>query len=185
MFLDIFLSNLICVRVIEPKVHYYLRTQNLLRVHVNCSKEKRSLKILNLNNNYLSGDTGVRSGDIFVSFKAIFQDVRQAIDHVHNDGDLKRLTVENLDYYVVKDERLGTLFDRMHENNGKVFLLTNSGYEYTDQIMGFLLNDEKKNRHWKSYFDYILVDARKPLFFAEGTSLKEIDIVNIDLNRLK
>lgn len=122
------------------------------------------------------GDTGVRSGDIFVSFKAIFQDVRQAIDHVHNDGDLKRLTVENLNYYVVKDERLGTLFDRMHENNGKVFLLTNSGYEYTDQIMGFLLNDEKKNRHWKSYFDYILVDARKPLFFAEGTSLKEIDI---------
>ncbi len=87
------------------------------------------------------------------------------------------MTVENLEYYVVKDERLAVLFDRMHENNAKVFLLTNSGYEYTDHIMGYLLNDENKGRYWRSYFDYILVDAKKPLFFAEGTSLKEIDTV--------
>lgn len=120
-------------------------------------------------------DTGVQNGDIFVSFKAIFQDVRQAIDYVHMQGDLKRLTVEDMDEYVVKDERLATLFDRMHENNAKVFLLTNSGFEYTDKIMGFLLNDVVPGRHWRSYFDYVLVDARKPLFFEEGTSLKQID----------
>ncbi len=48
--------------------------------------------------------------------------------------------------------------------------------------MSFLLNDPTNNRDWKSYFDYILVDAQKPLFFAEGTSLKEIDIVS---NKLK
>jgi 5'-nucleotidase len=98
-----------------------------------------------------------------------------AMDFVHGCGDLKRITMENLDHYVVKDERLPLLLDRMHENNRKVFLLTNSGYEYTDTIMGFLLNDEKKNINWKTYFDYILVDAKKPLFFAEGTSLKQID----------
>ena len=74
----------------------------------------------------------MRSGDIFVSFTAIFQDVRFAVDYIHTHGDLKKTTVENLDDYVVYDERLATLFDRMHENNTKVFLLTNSGYEYTD-----------------------------------------------------
>ena len=42
--------------------------------------------------------------------------------------------------------------------------------------MSYLLNDS--GRHWRSYFDYILVDAKKPLFFEEGTSLKEIDIVS-------
>jgi len=42
--------------------------------------------------------------------------------------------------------------------------------------MSYLLNDS--GRHWRSYFDYIVVDARKPLFFEEGTSLKEIDIVS-------
>jgi 5'-nucleotidase len=42
--------------------------------------------------------------------------------------------------------------------------------------MGFLLNDKEPGRNWRSYFDYILVDARKPLFFEEGTSMKEIEI---------
>lgn len=118
------------------------------------------------------------NGDIFVSFKAIYQDVRSAVDTVHNHGDLKRLTCENIEQYVVKDDRLPLLINRMHENNAKVFLLTNSGYDYTDKIMAYLLADPANNRDWKSYFDYILVDAQKPLFFAEGTSLKEIDIVS-------
>ena len=76
------------------------------------------------------------SGDIFISFKAIFQDVRQAIDYVHIHGDLKQITVENMREYVVKDQeneqRLSILLNRMHENKAKVFLLTNSGYDYTD-----------------------------------------------------
>ncbi|KAL1282250.1 hypothetical protein QQF64_001053 [Cirrhinus molitorella] len=31
------------------------------------------------------------------------------------------------------------------------------------------------HRPWQSYFDLILVDARKPLFFAEGTVLRQVD----------
>lgn len=42
--------------------------------------------------------------------------------------------------------------------------------------MSFLLNGT--GRDWKTYFDYIVVDAKKPLFFEEGTSLKEVDIVS-------
>ena len=30
-------------------------------------------------------------------------------------------------------------------------------------------------RSWTTYFDYIVVDARKPLFFEEGTILRQID----------
>jgi 5'-nucleotidase len=46
--------------------------------------------------------------------------------------------------------------------------------------MAYLLtiysNDLKTiKRDWKSFFDYILVDAQKPLFFAEGTTLRIID----------
>ena len=29
-----------------------------------------------------------------------------------------------------------------------------------------------------SYFDYIVVDARKPLFFGEGTTIREVDRVS-------
>lgn len=86
----------------------------------------------NINPHFEHHDTGVSSGEIFVSFKAIFQDVRYAIDYVHSQGELNRLTIENLENYVVHDKRLVTLFDRIHENNAKIFLLTNSSYKYTD-----------------------------------------------------
>lgn len=36
---------------------------------------------------------GVRAGDLFMSFKSIFQDVRSAMDHVHLHGDLQNETV--------------------------------------------------------------------------------------------
>ena len=32
-------------------------------------------------------------------------------------------------------------------------------------------------RDWTSFFDYIIVDARKPLFFGEGTILRQVDRV--------
>ena len=32
-------------------------------------------------------------------------------------------------------------------------------------------------RKWTDYFDYVLVDAKKPLFFSEGTILRQIDRV--------
>ena len=43
--------------------------------------------------------------------------------------------------------------------------------------MTYLLTTEIDGvkRDWKSYFNYIVVDARKPLFFAEGTTLRIID----------
>lgn len=36
---------------------------------------------------------GVRAGDLLMSFKSIFQDVRSAMDHVHIHGDLQNATV--------------------------------------------------------------------------------------------
>jgi len=58
----------------------------------------------------------------------------------------------------------------------KTFLLTNSDYAYTAQIMSYLFDIPSENKKdWKEYFDYILVDARKPLFFGEGTTLRQVD----------
>lgn len=84
--------------------------------------------------------TGVRCGDLFMSFKSIFQDVRNAVDWVHEKGDLKRKTCENLDEYVVQDERLPMLLTRMRESGAKVFLLTNSEYWYSEKIMTYLFD---------------------------------------------
>ena len=55
---------------------------------------------------------GVKGGDLFMSYKSIFQDVRSAVDWVHIKGDLKSQTVKECDKYVLKDDRLPVLLDR-------------------------------------------------------------------------
>jgi len=77
------------------------------------------------------------------------------------------------------------LLARLRENGAKTFLLTNSDYTYTEKIMEYLFDitgmdqsgDQQPipQRSWKTYFDYIVVDARKPLFFGEGTILRQVD----------
>ncbi|XP_053678923.1 cytosolic purine 5'-nucleotidase [Anopheles nili] len=125
--------------------------------------------------------TGVKYGELFMSFKSIFQDVRGAVDWVHIYGDLKKKTLENLDEYVKKDERLPMVLSRIRESGAKLFLLTNSDYMFTDRIMTFLFDfahggkPDEPHRDWKTYFDTIVVDARKPLFFGEGTILRQVD----------
>ncbi|XP_048053113.1 cytosolic purine 5'-nucleotidase isoform X4 [Chanodichthys erythropterus] len=125
-------------------------------------------------------ETGFKDGDLFMSFKSMFQDVRDAVDWVHFKGTLKEKTVENLEKYVVKDAKLPLLLSRMTEV-AKVFLATNSDYKYTEKIMTYLFDFPHGPKHgtphrpWQSYFDLILVDARKPLFFGEGTVLRQVD----------
>ncbi|XP_058064540.1 cytosolic purine 5'-nucleotidase isoform X2 [Anopheles bellator] len=124
--------------------------------------------------------TGVQYGELFMSFKSIFQDVRGAVDWIHIYGDLKKKTLENLNDYVKKDKRLPMVLSRIRESGAKVFLLTNSDYNFTDRIMTFLFDfshgaKPEDHRDWKTYFDTIVVDARKPLFFGEGTILRQVD----------
>ena len=38
-----------------------------------------------------------------------------------------------------------------------------------------LSQDGCSPRSWKSYFDHIIVDSKKPLFFEEGSMLREVD----------
>ncbi|GAB1607712.1 cytosolic purine 5'-nucleotidase isoform X1 [Argonauta hians] len=126
---------------------------------------------------YTSMKTGVKCADLTIAYKSIYQDVLQAVDFVHGkDGPLKQETLKEVATYVVKDERLPILLDRMRYHGTKVFLATNSDYNYTNNVMSYLLNDANEGRNWTTYFDYILVDAKKPLFFTEGTILRQVDL---------
>ncbi|XP_026683239.1 cytosolic purine 5'-nucleotidase-like, partial [Diaphorina citri] len=130
---------------------------------------------------YTSHKTGVRCGNLSMSFKSIFQDVRNAVDWVHTHGDLKSETIKNLDEYVKKDERLPMFLARIQESGAKAFLLTNSDYNFTNKIMTYLFDfphgarPDEPHRNWRTYFEIIVVDACKPSFFGEGTVLREVD----------
>lgn len=62
------------------------------------------------------------------------------MDYVHIQGDMKKKTVENLEKYVRKDERLPMFLTRLRESGAKTFLLTNSDYNFTNKIMTYLFD---------------------------------------------
>ena len=65
---------------------------------------------------------------------------------------------------------------RMRDTGKKVFILTNSDYPYTKDIMTYLMDTPSANgRHWVSFFDYVIVDGRKPGFFSENAVARRVD----------
>ncbi|KAL8563703.1 Cytosolic purine 5'-nucleotidase [Nucella lapillus] len=120
---------------------------------------------------------GIDCGDIFMSYKSIFQDVRAAVDWVHLNGDLKSETIKNLEKYVHRDDRLPVLLNRLRMHGSKTVLITNSDFGYTDKIMNYLMDFSAENgeKEWTAYWDVVVVDAKKPLFFADGTILRKVD----------
>ncbi|KAK7011359.1 cytosolic purine 5p-nucleotidase, partial [Biomphalaria glabrata] len=132
----------------------------------------------NNNTEYNQTRLGVRAGDVTMTYESIYNDVNAAMEYVHaGDGPLKADTVKNVNKYIVQDERLPVLLSRLRENGKKVFLATNSDYKYTNKVMNYLFdtgsNPDKKC--WTSFFDFIVVDAKKPLFFLQGTLLREVN----------
>ncbi|KAK5851946.1 hypothetical protein PBY51_023458 [Eleginops maclovinus] len=127
---------------------------------------------------YTNLEKGFQHGDLFMSYRSMFQDLRDAMDFIHDTGALKGHTVKNLEKYVIKDPNLPVLLTRL-KVMAKVFLATNSDYNYTEAIMKYLLDSNVKSgsqkESWRSYFDLIVVDTKKPLFFGEGTVLRQVD----------
>ncbi|XP_076876468.1 5'-nucleotidase, cytosolic II, like 1 isoform X2 [Brachyhypopomus gauderio] len=127
---------------------------------------------------YVNCQLGFKHGDLFMSFKSMFQDVRDAMNFLHETGSLKERTLKNLDKYVIRDPRIPLFLERI-KKVAKVFLATNSSYSYTEAILKFLLDsppDSKSPKKlWRSFFDLVVVDTQKPLFFAEGTVLRQVD----------
>ncbi|XP_047227719.1 5'-nucleotidase, cytosolic II, like 1 isoform X1 [Girardinichthys multiradiatus] len=127
---------------------------------------------------YTSLRKGFQHGDLFMSYRSMFQDVRDAMDFVHDTGTLKENTIKNLEKYVVRDPNIPVLLTRIKEV-AKIFLATNSDYNYTEAIMKYLLEGNTMpgtpKKPWRSFFDLVVVDTRKPLFFADGTMLRQVD----------
>lgn len=125
-----------------------------------------------------SGAHATKVRGLEVSFQNLYMDVRTAIDYVHRQGRLKSATAERFDE-LVRDqgEAVALLLQRLRAGGKKVFLLTNSGFDYTNKLMAHMLHGRSDAlADWKEFFDYIIVGAQKPKFFNEGTTLREVDL---------
>ncbi len=111
-----------------------------------------------------------------LDYDKLFGDIRTAIDEAHRDDTLKSVIKANLPAFIVKDPMLGETLHKFRSSGKKLFLLTNSLYDYSNVVMSYLLDGERKAYpSWRNYFDIVMVGAAKPAFFNELRPFVQVD----------
>ncbi|MGN6107169.1 MAG: HAD-IG family 5'-nucleotidase, partial [Kofleriaceae bacterium] len=109
-------------------------------------------------------------------YDKLFNDIRTAIDEAHRDDTLKSVIKADLPSFIAKDPLLGETLHKFRSSGKKLFLLTNSLYDYTSVVMAYLLDGERKAYpSWRNYFDIVIVGGAKPAFFNELRPFVQID----------
>lgn len=111
-----------------------------------------------------------------VDYARLYDDIREAIDTVHRDGSLKSEIRKDLDAYIYRDPELAPALHKLRSGGKKLFLLTNSLFDYTDAVMRHLLDGRlPEYPSWRNYFDVVVVGGAKPRFFTERQPFLELD----------
>ncbi|HNN51830.1 MAG TPA: HAD-IG family 5'-nucleotidase [Pseudomonadota bacterium] len=109
-------------------------------------------------------------------YSQLWADIRESIDEAHRDDSIKRVIKADMATYIAFDPELPATLHRFRSAGKRLFLLTNSGLDYTQAVMSYLLDKRLPGyASWRSYFDVIVVDAKKPSFFTEQAPLLQID----------
>ncbi len=110
-----------------------------------------------------------------VDYERLHGDIRESIDSVHRDGTLKVEVQKDLGRFVIRDPELGPALHKLRSGGKRLFLLTNSLWDYTDAVMRHLLDGVlPEYPAWRNYFDVVVTGALKPAFFSERRPLLEI-----------
>lgn len=107
--------------------------------------------------------------DQIPNFQTIAQDVQYCVDKVHSDGSLKNIISQNLKKYVIKEKAVVDGLKHFIRHGKKIFLLTNSEYEYTKLLLEYALTPFlNPGETWSDLFEFVITLANKPRFFYDN-----------------
>jgi len=112
------------------------------------------------------------------SYEQLYKDVRQSIDLCHRDGVIKDAVMKNPEKYILYDDGIVPMLQQLRKAGKKVFLLTNSLYDYTNVVMNYLVHGGGSYSEigWQQFFDVAIVGACKPGFLTnDNLNLFEVD----------
>ncbi len=107
------------------------------------------------------------------TYEEIYRQVRECVDLCHRDGVIKDEVARNPEKYLVIDKGLLPMLRGFREAGVKVFLLTNSYWEYTQTAMNYLYHEKKvdreleKKNEWLELFDLVVVGSCKPAYLTD------------------
>ena len=107
------------------------------------------------------------------TYEELYRHVRECVDLCHRDGVIKDEVHRNPSKYIVHDKGLVPMLQRYRQQGMKLFLLTNSLWEYTSTAMNYLYHGERvsdeqqRKNEWLDLFDLVIVGSCKPAYMLD------------------
>ena len=109
-------------------------------------------------------------------YPILADDVTYAVDLAHRDGSLKEAVKSDLGKYVIKDEETVQVLERFKKYGKKLWIITNSDYNYTRALLDYTITPFlKDHKDWKELFEITVTLAFKPRFFTEKIPFLKVD----------
>jgi HAD superfamily 5'-nucleotidase-like hydrolase len=92
------------------------------------------------------------------SYSQMYKDIRRSVDLCHRDGVIKDKVTEDPARYIESEPGIVDTLKRLKLSGRKVFLLTNSLWEYTNTVMNHITGNtdrERWNLEWLKLFDLV------------------------------
>jgi hypothetical protein len=92
------------------------------------------------------------------SYQQLYKDVRRSVDLCHRDGVIKDRVGEDPGLYIQSEPGIVDMLKRLKLSGRKVFLLTNSLWDYTNVVMNHICGnskEEERNLGWMELFDLV------------------------------
>jgi HAD superfamily 5'-nucleotidase-like hydrolase len=118
-------------------------------------------------------DDGVLPGRM--TYADVYRVVRTTIDEAHMEGALKDQITADPERFVVPDPDTAEALVDQHRAGKRLLLITNSGWDYTRQMMPYAFDPHLPDGvTWRDLFEIVIVSASKPGFFEGNRPLFEV-----------
>lgn len=109
-------------------------------------------------------------------YKTLETHLLEALDISHRDGSLKSQVKKNVKKYIVQDPDSVLALERFKKHGKKLWVVTNSDYEYSKLLLDYAINPFlKDHKHWSELFNLVITLSSKPKFFTDKLPLLQVD----------
>lgn len=109
-------------------------------------------------------------------YKTIENDILEGLDTSHRDGSLKSQVRKNVKKFIVQDVQIVAALERFKKHGKKLWVITNSDYEYSKILLDYTINPFlKEHKNWSELFNLVITASQKPRFFTDKMPLLQID----------
>ncbi len=115
--------------------------------------------------------------NVLPEYTQIADDILLCLDLSHQDGSIKNVVRKNIDDFVYKSPETIANLEWYKRHGKKIFIITNSDFEYSKFILNNCVNPFlKEHKHWSELFEFVITLAHKPKFFYEKSNFMNVDL---------